>query len=145
MPIFRWKNVHSHENNLLSYIFFFNFAWNTPYWQAPIWSYKTPILLNLNYIMGDKSPWDAFFSNLLRKIIAPMPSISQKDVHSLKNQIALVPEFCRKNVQSFRNIVLSCHVFSILNEKPRCCHAHIIFEQKTSILSKVHYTMDQKS
>ena len=99
----------------------------------------------LQYIMGEKSQWDAFISDFLRKITAPIPMICQKDVHSLKKHIALMPVFCRKNVHLSKILCSDVIFFQILNEKPRCCHAHIIFDQKTSILSKLYNIMDQKS
>ena len=53
-----------------------------------------------------------------------------------------MPIFCRKNVHSFRNTALMSR-FSKFSSKTPCCHAHIW--SKTSILSKLHYIMSQKS
>ena len=59
-----------------------------------------------------------------------------------KKNTAFMPIFCRKNVHSFRNTALMSR-FSKFSSKTPCCHAHIW--SKTSILSKLHYIMSQKS
>ena len=143
MPIFCRKNVNSHENTSLSYIFL-GFL-EKPLVGKPLFGQKTSIMSKMHYNMGKKVNGMPFFPIFYEKFTAPIPMICQKHVHSLKTHIALMPVFCRKNVQSFKNTVLSCHFFQILNEKPQRCHAHIIFDQKTSILSKLYYIMDQKS
>ena len=53
-----------------------------------------------------------------------------------------MPIFCRKNVHSLRNTVLLCQLKKN-HEKPPAVMP--IFDQKTSILSKQHYIMSQRS
>ena len=53
-----------------------------------------------------------------------------------------MPIFCRKNVHSLRNTVLLCQLKKN-HEKPPSVMP--IFDHKTSILSKQHYIMSQRS
>ena len=53
-----------------------------------------------------------------------------------------MPIFCRKNIHSLRNTVLLCQLKKN-HEKPPAVMP--IFDQKTSILSKQHYIMSQRS
>ena len=54
-----------------------------------------------------------------------------------------MPIFCRKNVHSLRNTMLLCQLKNKNHEKPSAFMP--IFDQKTSILSKQHYILSQRS
>ena len=70
--VYSLKTQYSHAHNLskkrqfsrkhIALVSFFSkFSWKTLYCHAPVWSKKTSILSKLHYIMGEKSPKDAFF------------------------------------------------------------------------------------
>ena len=147
MPIFCRKNVHSHENTWLSYIFFHLVVLEKPPVGKPLFGHKKRRLCqNYTIIWAKKVHGMPFFPIFYEKITAPIPMICQKDVHSLKKHIALMPVFCRKNVQSFKNTVLSCHFFFKFEMKNLAAVMPISYLiEKTSIQSKLHNIMDQKS
>ena len=60
-----------------------------------------------------------------------------------KKQTVLTPIFCQKNVHSLKNTVFSPHFFSKVSWKTPAVMP--IFDQQTSILSKLAYYMSQKS
>ena len=104
------KNVHSHENTLLSYHFFQIFMKN-PMLSCLYLVKKTSIKSKLHYIMGGKSRQDAFFGFSRKNYCLNTYVLSKRRPFSIKHN-ALMPVFCRKNVQSYKNTVLSCHFFS---------------------------------
>ena len=53
-----------------------------------------------------------------------------------------MPIFCRENVHSLRNTVLLCQFKKIMKNPPTVM---LMFDQKTTILSKQHYIMSQRS
>ena len=130
MPIFCQKNVHSLKNTIL---------------PCPYFVKKRPFSQNHCALMS------LFFQIFHEKPPALMPIFGQKNVHSVKTTpyygprksiVWTEPIFCRKNVHSLKKTVLLCQLKKN-HEKPPAVMP--IFDKKTSILSKQHYIMSQKS
>ena len=113
-----------------------------PRLSSPYLVKQTSILSKLRYIMGQKSQQDAFFSIFLRKKNSSSDAnIFSKSVDTFsKNTLLVCPYFVNKRV--FSQIYMY-FFFSICFTKTPSLMP--IFGKKTSILSKLHYIIGQKS
>ena len=106
----------------------------------PTFGQKTSILSKI-HIMDQKSQQDVLFYQFFTKKLLPNAHIYfQKEKRPFSKNTLLSSPFCRKNVHSLRNIVLLCHLKK--HEKPPAVMP--IFDQQTSILSKLRYYLDEK-
>ena len=80
-----------------------------------------------------------FFPIYHEKISAPMPIFCQKKTSILYKHNAFMPIFCQQNVHSFKNTLLSCHIFQIFHLTPP--HVILIFGQKNvnSVKTTLYY------
>ena len=102
---------------------------------------KTSILSNL-HIMTKKVNRMSFFGYFTKKICSNAHIFSKKNVHSLKKH-CFHAHILSKKCPFFQKHCALMSIFSKFSSKTPCCHAHIW--SKTSILSKLHYIMSQKS
>ena len=125
-----------------SHVIFFNFLWKIPYCHAHIWSKNVNSVKTTLYYGPTKSIGCPFFPIFHEKIPALMTIFCQKNVHSLKNKLLSCLYFVKKSILSK---TLRSHVifFQIFHEKPLLLCPYLV--KKTSILSKLHYIMGQKS
>ena len=108
----------------------------------PIFGQKMSILSKLHYIMGQKvNRIPLFFPNFHDKILLSCPYFIKKRPFSNKHTV-LTPIFCQKNVHSLKNSVLASFFSKVSWKTPAVMP---IFDQQTSILSKLAYYMSQKS
>ena len=92
--------------------------------------------------MGPKSQQDALYLRFFtKKLLLSCAFLSKKRTFSKEHSL-LTPIFGQKNVNFFKNTVLSCQFFQNFHEKPPA--AIPIFGKKTSILSKLYYIFGQK-
>ena len=90
--------------------------------HARIWSKKTSILLNVPYIIDQKSKQEAVFFDFHEKIISLIPR-GQKYSFS-KKQTALMLIFCHKTSILSKTLCSRVIFFLIFMIHP-CCHARI--------------------
>ena len=124
-------------NALMS--FFSNFPWKTPCCRVPIWWNKKVNSVKTTPYYGQKKFIRCLFFRFREKIDALVSIFCQ----NMYKHTALMPIFCQLNTLSLKNTILLCHFCRIFDEKPPPFSP--LFSQKTSILSKLHYILDEKN
>ena len=123
---------------------FFQIFHEKPHAGMPIFGQKNVNFVKTTINYGPKKskgcPFESHFS---RKNINSHAHILSKKRPFQKNHASLMPIFCQKNVHYLKNTMLSCHLFQFFHEKPLLSYPYLV--KKTSILSKLHYIMGQKS
>ena len=109
----------------------------------PIFGQKTSILLKLHYFMVIKVTRMPFLFRFFTKKSLLSWKYFIKNTYILKKTHCSHAHISQKNVHSLKNTVLSCIFFSIFSWKTSAV-VHMI-GQKTSILSKLHSILGQKS
>ena len=142
MPEFCRKNVQSLKNTMFSYHFFSNFAWKTLRCHAHMIK-KTSILSTCIILWIKKVNRLSFVSDFSRKNHLSHAHILSRKRPFSKKHFALIPVFCRKNVQSLKNTLLSCQFLFKFYMKNLLLKP--IFDHKKSIMSKLHSIMGPKS
>ena len=109
----------------------------------PIFGQKTSILLKLHYFMVIKVTRMPFLFRFFTKKSLLSWKYFIKNTYILKKTHCSHAHISQKNVHSLKNTVLSCVFFSNFSWKtPAVVH---MIGQKTSILSKLHSILGQKS
>ena len=85
----------------------------------------------------------SFFSDISRQKFALMPIYFQKKKRPFSKKHCSHAHILSKKRPFFQKRCALMSIFSKFSSKTPCCHAHIW--SKTSILSKLHYNMSQKS
>ena len=141
MPIFCQKNVHSHENTLLSY-HFFQKCHEKPSIVMPLFGQKKrQFCQNYTILWAKKVQRMLFSCYFSRKNYCSNAHVSKRRPFS-KKRISLMLIFCRKNAKSLKN--LSCHFLQILHEKFPAVMP--IFDQKNvnSVKTTLYYGSKNK-
>ena len=144
MPIFCQKNVSSLKNIALM-SFFFKFLMKNLYQHAYNWSKNANSVKNILYYGPKDSIGCPFFLDFSRKIDALMPIYCQKNRPFCEKQVALMPIYCQDKVHSLKTLssrVIFCNFFM---KKPHKLFSFARSVKRTSILSKLHSIMGQKS
>ena len=109
----------------------------------PIFGQKTSILLKLHYFMVIKVTRMPFLFRFFTKKSLLSWKYFIKNTYILKKTHCSHAHISQKNVHSLKNTMLSCAFFSNFSWKtPAVVH---MIGQKTSILSKLHSILGQKS
>ena len=120
---------------------FSKFSWKTPCCHAYIWSKNINSVKALLHFWVNRMP--IFLLIFHVKLTALMPLFCQKNVYSLKNTMLSFPYLVEKRPFSQKHRALMCFFFSKFSWKTSAV-VHMI-GQKTSILSKLHSILGQKS
>ena len=142
MPIFSQKNIHSLSKTQFFQVFFFKFFMKNPMLSCPYLVKQTSILSKVRFIMGQKSQQDAFFSDFSRK--KEQQLVCQYFVENVgtfsKNTLFFYPYFVNKRLFSQ---IFMYFFFNLFLKNPLFSCPYLVKE--TSILTKIHYIMGQKS
>ena len=142
MPMFCQKNVHSLKNTLFPCHFFQIFNEKSLpvmpiFGKNNVNSVKTTLYYTPKKLIGH-----LFFSEFSQKILLSCPYFIEKRPFFKKHTV-FTPIFCKKCQFAQKHSVLTSFVQNF-HEKP-LLYLMPIFDQQTSILSKLHYYMGQKS
>ena len=134
---------HSFSQKQIALISFLsNFLLKTPCVHTYIWSKKRQFCQN--YTLWPRK-WIGcpFFGYLTKQICSNAHIFSTKKKRPFSNKTLLHAHILSKKRPFFQKRCALMSIFSKFSSKTPCCHAHIW--SKTSILSKLHYNMSQKS
>ena len=100
MPIFYQKRLISQKHNAL--ILFLKFLMKDPLLSCKIIGKKNAHSVKPTFYCWPKKLIGCPFFRFVTKTTACMSKFRQNTVHSLKNAVALMPIFCKKNVYSLK-------------------------------------------